>query len=258
MIHLKSPAEINLMVEGGKKLAEIRNLLVSRAKSGVTTQALDELAKKEILAFGGRPSFTTVRHYPYTTCISVNDEVVHGLPGKRKLALGDVVKIDLGMIYGDLHTDTTDTIQVDAERSRSIEGKNESETERFLRVGKETLGKAIGVVKPGNRIGHISQAIQENIEKAGYSEVKVLTGHGIGRVLHEEPMIPQFLDGPIENTPEIKPGMTFAIEVIYNLGTGLVVMRPDGWTIASEDGKISATFEKSLAVGEKGVIVLTP
>jgi len=249
-ISLKTPAQIALMVKGGKKLAQIRDLLVSKVKPGVKTIELDQLAEAEILTFGGQPSFKTVRDYKYTTCISINDEVVHGIPSARAIQLGDVVKIDLGMIFGSLHTDTTETVQVKSQK--------EMEIEKFLLVGEKTLKEAIKMAKAGNRIGQISQVIEENITQAGYSPVRVLTGHGVGKCLHEEPAIPQILQGRIEDTPEIVPGMTLAIEVIYNQGSSEIVLRKDGWTIATADGKISATFEKSIAVEKDGTFVLTP
>lgn len=259
-ITLKSEEEIKLMVEAGRKLAQIRDLLLDKTREGLKTIELDRLAEEEILSFGGQPSFKTVRHFPYTTCISINEEVVHGLPGERVIQKGDVVKVDLGMIYGGLHTDTTGTTQVKSHIPKGFPNKLKvkSEIDDFLEIGKKTLEEAIKIVKHGNRIGQISQVIQKNIEGAGYSVVKVLTGHGIGRVLHEEPAIPQFLAGRLEETEEIVAGMTFAIEVIYNMGKGEVAMKADGWTIVSEDGKISATFEKSVAVSKSGVIILTP
>lgn len=252
-ITLKTEEEIGLMVKGGKKLGEIRELLLREAKPGVKTIDLDKLAEEKILTFGGQPSFKTVKDYRFTTCISINEEVVHGLPSKRVIREGDVVGIDLGMIYGGLHVDTAWTVLV-----KNIKYQKEDETEKFLKVGEETLAKAIEVAKAGNRIGHISKVILENIKKAGYSPVKVLTGHGVGKYLHEDPAIPQFLAGRMEETPEILSGMTLAIEVIYNLGTAEVVLKKDGWTIAAADGKISATFEKSIAVRDNGVLVLTP
>lgn len=258
---LKTEREIQLMIEGGRKLSEIRNLLISQTKPGIKTIELNQLGEKEILKVGGKPSFKTVKGYKHAICVSINEEVVHGIPGKKKIKEGDVVGIDVGMIYGGLHTDTAWTIQVKSEKfnpSTSLRTRVQSETEKFLKVGEETLAKAIEVAKVGNRIGHISKIIEENIKKAGYSPVKVLTGHGVGKSLHEEPAIPQVFLGKVEDTPKIVPGMTLAIEVIYNLGTAEVFMKRDGWTIATQDGKISATFERTIAVSNNGVIILTP
>lgn len=256
-ITLKTEREIALMAKSGRKLAQIRELLVKKAKPGVRTITLDRLAEKEILAFGGLPSFKTVRGYRFTTCISINDEVVHGLPSERQIKFGDVVGIDLGMIYQGWHTDTAWTVLV-GDRGSVTSDQREKQVKNFLKVGEETLGKAIKEVKLGKRIGHISQIIESNIKQAGYSPVKILTGHGVGKVLHEDPPIPQFLDSDVRQTPEIIPGMTLAIEVIYNLGTAEVAQKNDGWTIVTADGKISATFEKTIAVSDSGVLVLTP
>jgi len=252
-INLKTEKEIAIMAEGGKKLSRIRNFLISQIKPGIKTIELENLAQEEIFKAGGEPSFKTVKGYNWATCVSVNDEVVHGIPGARVIQEGDIVGLDVGLLYKGFHTDTAWTIFVKSEKLEA-----EKEIERFLKVGQETLEQAIRIVSPGGRIGQISQVIEQNIRKAGYSPVKVLTGHGVGRNLHEEPAIPQFLDGKIEDTPEIVPGMTLAIEVIYNLGTADVLLKNDGWTIISQDGKISATFEKTIAVLPNGVVVLTP
>jgi len=252
-INLKTEEEIAIMAEGGEKLSRIRNFLISQIKPGIKTIELENLAKEEIFKAGGEPSFKTVKDYNWAICVSVNDEVVHGIPGERVIQEGDIVGLDIGLLYKGFHTDTAWTIVV-----QSSECKAQSKVERFLGVGEETLEKAIRVVKPGGRIGQISRVIEQNIKKAGYSPVKSLTGHGVGRNLHEEPAIPQFLSGKIENTPKVVPGMTLAIEVIYNLGTAEVLLKNDGWTIISQDGKISATFEKTIAVLPNGVVVLTP
>ncbi len=254
---LKTEREVQLMIEGGRKLAEIRNLLVAKARPGIKTIELNQLGEKEILKAGGKPSFKTVNGYKHAICVSINEEVVHGIPGNKKIKEGDVVGIDVGMIYGGLHTDTAWTVLI-RNKKLNIKNKKEDEVIRFLKTGEKTLEKAIKVVKPGGRIGQISQVIEENVKKAGYSPVKVLTGHGVGKSLHEEPAIPQVFLGKIENTPKIVPGMTLAIEVIYNLGTAEVLMKKDGWTIATQDGKISATFEKTIAVRNNGVFILTP
>ncbi len=252
-IDFKTREEIGLMIEGGSKLSAIREMILSSCQPGVKTIDLDRLAEKEIFKNGGEPSFKTVKDYPYTICASVNEEVVHGLPSKREIQENDVIKIDIGMIYKGFHTDTARTIQIKGQRS-----KINREVDLFLKAGEKTLDKAIEATGPRGRIGQISQTIQKNIEGAGYSVVRVLTGHGVGKKLHEEPAIPQFLTGRVNQTPEICPGTTLAIEVIYNQGSSEVVLKDDGWTIVTADGKISATFEKTIAVLENGVVVLTP
>lgn len=249
----KSAAQISIMTEGGHRLSKLRDLLIKKIKPGIKTIDLENMAEEEITRLGGQPSFKTVRNYQFAVCVSINDEVVHGLPGERVIKAGDVVGLDIGMIYNGLHTDTAWTIIVPEPGSEP--GK---EITRFLKTGENVLNQAIKAVKAGERIGHISKTIQEGIEKAGYSVVKILTGHGVGIRLHEEPSIPQFLNGEITQTPEIKEGMTLAIEIIYCQGSGEVFIKDDGWTIATQDGKISATFEKSIAVVKGGVVVLTP
>lgn len=250
---LKSEKEIKLMAEGGRRLSWIRNLLLRKIKPGVKTIEIERLAEKLIYKAGGRPSFKTVKNYQYAICICFNEEVVHGLPGQRVIQEGEVVGIDIGMIYKGFHTDTAWTILVGSEANETGD-----KIEGFLKVGEETLEKVIERIKVKSRIGHISQMIQGNIQKAGFSPVEVLTGHGVGRKLHEEPAIPQVLIGKIEDTPEIVPGMTLAIEIIYNMGSPEVVLKKDGWTIVTKDGKISAAFEKSIAVLKNGILVLTP
>lgn len=252
-LSLKTEKEIRLMAEGGKKLSWIRDLLISEAKPGIRTIELNQLVEEGIRKAGGKPSFKTVKGYKHAICISLNEEVVHGIPGKRVIKEGDLVKIDIGILYKGFHTDTAWTVLVQSQKS-----KVKNEVERFLKVGEETLKKAIMAVRPGGRIGQISEVIENNIAKAGYSPVKVLTGHGVGRQLHEEPAVPQILIGEIEDTQKILPGMTLAIEIIYNQGTPEVFMKQDGWTIVTKDGKISATFEKTIAVLSNGVIILTP
>jgi len=253
MISLKSASEIAVMRENGATLAAILETLCREVRPGRTTAYYDRLAEELIVAAGGRPAFKGYHGYPATINASINEEVVHGIPGERVIKEGDVVGIDVGLIYKGFHTDTAWTILV-----QSAKRKAQKEIEKFLKVGEETLKKVIEMARPGNRIGKISQAIQENIEGAGYSVVRVLTGHGVGRQLHEEPPIPQFFDGKIEETPEILPGMTLAIEIIYNLGMPEVILKKDGWTIVTADGKISGIFEKSIAVQKNGILVLTP
>jgi methionyl aminopeptidase len=252
-VTLKTEEDIAWMAKGGKRLAQIRDLLIKKAQPGVRTIDLDYLAEKEILAFGGFPSFKTVKNYRFTICTSINEEVVHGIPSGRRLREGDVVGIDLGMVWQGWHTDTAWTVVVTGPKAQISQ-----EVEKFLRTGQQALAEAIRITKVGSRIGYISQVIQKTIEGAGYSPVKILTGHGVGRNLHEDPAIPQILLGKIGKTAKIIPGMTLAIEVIYNQGIAEVFQKDDGWTIVTADGKISATFEKTIAVRDSGVLVLTP
>lgn len=252
MILLKNEKEIKIMAAGGKKLARILEKTLNLVKPGMTTKDLDEIAEKEIIKEDGKPSFKMVRGYYWASCITVNSEVVHGIPGKKKLKAGDIVGIDLGIYYQGFHTDASWTILVPGGSS-----KDELAKKRFLQTGKEALSAAIQKACPGNYIGQISEVIQKKIEGAGYHVVRELTGHGVGKALHEDPAIPGFINGDIKKTIRIKPGMTLAIEIIYTLGKPDIVIEADGWTIATKDGKISALFEGTVAVGANGPLILT-
>lgn len=245
---IKSEEEIQIMREGGRILGEILEALLKKVKPGVKTIDLDILASELIDKRGGYPSFKTVRGYKWTTCMCVNEEVVHGIPDDT-LKEGDILCIDIGMLYKGLHTDTAWTIPV---------GKVSEDTTRFLKTGKDALEKAISQSNEGNRIGDISKAIQETIEGASYSVVKALVGHGIGKKLHEDPQVPGFLNTKIESTPILKSGMTLAIEVIYNRGRDEVVYKNnDGWTMATRDNSLSAVFEATVLIAGSKAEILT-
>ena len=254
MVKLKSPSEIEKMAQGGRILGGILSHLKKKAQEGVTTREIDEEAEKEILKSGGQPSFKMVPNYRFSTCLCVNEEVVHGLPSDYHLKRGDLLGIDIGLFYQGFHTDMAQTIIIG---EKSLTASEISEKKKFLSVGQEALEKTIQVSQEGNHLGHISQTIQEIIEESGYAVVRALVGHGIGRKLHEDPQVPGFLSGEIEKTPLLKKGMTLAIEVIYNMGGAEVVYRNDGWTIASQDGSLSGLFEKTIAVDGEKPIVLT-
>jgi len=257
MTSLRIPEEISVMREGGGKLWNILQLLLEKASVGVSLNELEKLAQQYIEKAGGTPSFMTVNGYKWATCLCINDEVVHGIPSPRMLEDGDVLTIDVGMIYKGFHTDTAWT-KIIQQKTENNKQKTDKEKEKFLRVGEETLQKAIGVAKPGNRVGHISQIIEKTITDAGYSVVRSLTGHGVGKTLHEEPMIPEYLDKSVEKTPLLVSGMTLAIEVIYAMGKGAIVYsRDDGWTLASKDRSLTAVFEKTIALSEEETFVLT-
>lgn len=252
-VNLKTQEEIETMKAGGKILAGVMERLKTVAKPGIKTAELDALAEQLITEAGCQISFRTVRDYQWTTCMCVNDVVVHGIPNGYILKDGDLLGIDVGLIKDGLHLDMAETVLIGNPANLS----NGSNLTNLLDVGKRTLAEAIKMAKPGNRIGHISETIEKNISAAGYCVVRNLVGHGVGKVLHEEPAIPGVLKGKIEETPEIVPGMTLAIEVIYNRGGPEIIYAPDGWTIKSGDGSLSATFEKTLAVLEDEPIVLT-
>ncbi len=251
MIDLKTEEEIGIMHEGGQILGNILRELIAKASAGDNLLDIEKHAVTMIQEAGCLPSFPTVEGYTWATCLCVNDAIVHGIPKDRLLLEGDILTIDVGLIHKGFHADTAWTKIIQSE-----EGKGEKE--KFLRVGEETLWKAIEQVKPGNHIGDISRVIQQNIEGAGYSIIKSLVGHGVGKNLHEDPQIPGYLTSSIEDTMILSPGMTLAIEVIYAMGSGKTRYdENDGWTIRTRDRSVSAVFEHSVGIGEKGTLVLT-
>lgn len=247
MAQVKTKEEIDLMKISGQIAASALKKALSKIKPGVQTIELDQIVHDEIEKLGAKPSFTTVDDYNWTTCVTINQEVVHGIPSKRELAEGDIVSIDTGAIYKDFHSDVAKTVPV---------GKTTPDLQKFLEVGEKALEKAIKEAKIGNTIGDISATIQETIEGAGYSVVKSLTGHGIGRQLHEDPLVPGY--GKRGHGPRIKQGMTLAIEAIYAQRSGEVFLEEDGWTISTKDGSLGGLFEQTLAITKNGPIVLTP
>lgn len=257
MIRIKTKEEIKIMAEGGKKLSRILKFLIKKAKSGVRTKEIDKIAESLIKKEGGEPSFKKVKGYSFSTCLCVNDCVVHGLPSSYRLKEGDILGIDVGIFYKGFHTDMAWTIRVGG--STKKEKRKKDEIDAFLIAGEEALNMAIKKAKIGNHIGDISKAIQTIIEKKGYSVVRQLVGHGVGEKLHEEPQIPCFLIGRIKKTPVLKEGMTLAIEVIYNQkGPKVCYKNHDGWSIVTQDKSLSGLFEKTIAITKNGPLVLTP
>lgn len=252
MSMIKTAEELEIMREGGKKLADIRDRLLEELKPGALPIQIDTLAKELIAKAGGSPSFMTVNNYQWATCINVNDVVVHGIPTSLPLREGDIVGLDVGLLYKEFHTDTSWT-KVVGTLPKDISQK----VDAFLKVGELALHKAIAQATPGHRIGHISRAMQETVEKPGYFIVRSLVGHGVGRELHEAPQVPGALTRKIEKTPKLLPGMVLAVEVIYNEGSKEIVSREDGWTLATADGSLSGLFELTIAVTEKEPLVLT-
>jgi len=247
-ITIKSRREIEIMREGGRRLSEIKHNLMSMVKEGVSAWEIEEEADKQIVRLGGRPSFKMVPGYHWATCINVNEGIVHGIPKKETVFKnGDLVSVDLGMFFEGFHTDTSFSLLIGKDKNK----------EEFLKAGKEALDLAIDNARAGKRIYHISKAIEDRLEKSGLNAVRSLFGHGIGKELHEEPQIPGFVYTEAQNTPEIKVGMVFAIEVIYVLGSEQLVIEKDGWTISTQDGKISALFEDTVAVTPQGPLVIT-
>lgn len=253
MIHIKSKKEIEIMETGGHILADVLGQVVDAIKPGMTELELDLLAEKLILEKGAAPGFKKVRGYHHTVCMSTNDAVVHGIPGNYRFKEGDVVGVDCGVYYKGFHTDMAETKVVQGSKF-----KVQNSIEKFLEVGKIALDAGIAQAVAGNRVGHISKAIQDIVEKEhGYSIVRSLIGHGVGRDLHEEPEVPGYLHGSIEKTPLLKEGMTIAVEVIYNMGGKEVVLDEDGWTIRTEDGSLAGLFERSILITGKSPVILT-
>ncbi len=250
MIDYKTSEQIAIMRDGGHILATVLGEVMEAVKPGVTELALDQLAEKRIRELGGEPGFMKVKGYHHTTCFSTNDVVVHGIPSGYAVAPGDIVGIDCGVYYKGFHTDMSE--------SKRVTGVKDDAVDKFLKIGKLALEEAIKEAVIGNRIGHISQTIQRIVEKeAGYSIVRSLIGHGVGKELHEAPEVPGYLVGNINRTPALKEGMTIAVEVIYNMGTHDVVLDQDHWTIRTRDGKLSGLFERTIAITKDGPLMLT-
>jgi len=257
MIPIKTRDEIEIMREGGRRLKEVFERVLPEIKMGVSKKEIDKKVEKLILDFGGQPSFKMVPKYQWASCITVNEEVVHGVPNDEMIEAGDIVSLDVGMYYQGFHTDRAETIEIRDTGYGIRDTRYRIQDTEFLRVGKLALEKAIQAAIPGNRVGHISLAIQKAIEERGFSPVRALTGHGVGKKLHEEPLIPCFLKDKLSETPVLKEGMVLAIEVIYCAGKPDLVLRPDNWTVATKDGKISALFEETVAITAGGSLVLS-
>lgn len=249
MKNIKTQNEIEIMAQAGKMLGEVLEVTLQAVKPGVTELALDQLAEKLTHEKGGEPGFKKVPGYKHTICVATNEVVVHGIPKDRKLIEGDIIGIDGGVYLDGFHSDMAETVAV---------GKVTPEIEKFLKTGKDAMYAGIRQAVPGNRVGHISQAVQKIVEGNGYSIVRSLVGHGVGRELHEDPQIPGYLEKKIERTPELEVGMTIAVEVIYNMGKkGVVYAGSDGWTIESEDGSLSGVFERTIVITDRGPKLLT-
>lgn len=238
--------KILAMQEGGEVLSTILSELLAFSQPGISLLDIETLAMKRIREVGMKPSFPTVANYQWATCLCVNEVIVHGIPTPYKLKAGDLLTTDIGLIHKGYH--------VDAAWSMYIDGKDDD----FLVVGQRALKEAITQAKAGNRVGHISKAIQDVVEGAGFGVVKSLVGHGVGTILHEPPQIPGILRGSVEKTPLLIPGMTLAIEVIYAKGKPEVVYYDDDWSIATRDRSLSAVFEQTIAVTEGVPHILTP
>ena len=241
--------KINAMKSAGQALGTILQDLLKKADVGVSLLDIETQAMSEILAAGGTASFTTVADYTWATCLCVNDVIVHGIPTEYVLKDGDLLTIDVGMFRDGFHTDTA--------WSKMI-GEPKKDVFEFLDVGQRALWEAIAMARAGNRVGHITKAIQDIVLPQGYGIVKSLVGHGVGKTLHEAPQIPGILKGKIENTPLLIEGMTIALEVIYTMGSPQVVyVNDDGWSIGTKDGSLTSVFEHTVAITDGDPLVLT-
>lgn len=245
-VTIKSPRELDLMREAGLVASHTKRVLKDAIEPGQMSGELDKLAEREIRALGAIPSFKGLYDFPATICCSFNEEIVHGIPSKRRLMEGDIVSIDLGAIVGGFHSDTAFTVGV---------GGIDEEDARLIAATDESLRRAIDQTRAGLRIGDVSAAVQNYAEGLGYGVVRQYVGHGIGRALHEDPQVPNY--GASGRGTLLRPGMTIAIEPMLNIGTWDTRVLDDGWTVVTADGKRSAHFEDTIAVTNNGPEVLT-
>lgn len=245
-MQLKDRDQLRKMREAGRIVAETLLVLQEAVKPGVTTAELDALAEETIRRHGATPSFKGYRGFPGSICTSVNDEVVHGIPGPRTLHEGDLVSIDVGARYRGFHGDATITVPV---------GEVSPEARRLLEVCRRSLDIGIEQTRAGNRLTDISHAIQTYVESQGFSVVRDLYGHGIGRALHEEPMLPHY--GPPGRGPLLRPGLVLTIEPMIAAGSPRTRTLPDEWTIVTVDHSLAAQFEHTVAVTDNGPEILT-
>lgn len=248
MIQLKSAREIELMAQGGRILGATVAMLRDTVKPGMTTAQLDAIAEEFIRSHdGATPAFKGLYGFPGSICTSVNDEIVHGIPSKKRmLAAGDIISIDVGVGYKGYFTDSATTVAV---------GEINTDAQRLLDVTQRSLAAGVAAVRPGNHIGDIGAAVQAIVEAAGYSVVRDLVGHGIGVQFHEEPQVPNY--GKPKRREKLVPGLTIAIEPMVNVGGPATRTLKDKWTIVTADGSLSAHFEHTIAVTESGARVLT-
>jgi methionyl aminopeptidase len=246
MILLKSPAEVIQMQHPGEIVAGAHRRVRELIRPGMTTRELDRLVEGYIRERGGRPAFKGYRGFPASVCASVNEEVVHGIPGDRELREGDIVGVDIGVQAGGFYSDAAQTVAL---------GEPSEEVRRLLDVTRSALYDGIREAQAGRRVGDVSSAIQRRVEGAGFSVVRTLVGHGIGRSMHEDPQVPNF--GEAGRGPLLKPGMALAIEPMVNAGGPDVEVLDDKWTVVTADGSLSAHFEHTVAITEEGPMILT-
>jgi len=243
----KTPEEIDQMAAAGDILARCLMLVKGKARAGTTTAELDEAAESFIRSQGAEPAFKGYRGFPGSICTSPNSMVVHGIPGPYKLARGDILSVDVGVILGGWVADAAITLPI---------GSVTPIASRLLKVTREALFEAVEACRPGNRLGDVSHAVQNHVEAHGFAVIRSLVGHGIGRDMHEDPQIPNF--GKPDTGPELEEGMVFAVEPMVNAGTHPIRMAPDNWSVYSQDGSLAAHFEHTVAITAEGPRILTP
>ncbi|MDP2168313.1 MAG: type I methionyl aminopeptidase [Thermodesulfovibrionales bacterium] len=246
MILIKSKEEIDRIADACRIVAETIEELRGYVSAGISTKELEEIAEGMIRKRGGAPAFKGYRGYPSSICASVNDQVIHGIPSELRLKEGDIIGIDIGVYYKGFYGDAAVTLPV---------GRVSELAERLLRVTEGALNAGIDKAREGNRVSDISSVVQGHVESNGFSVVRMFTGHGIGKFLHEEPQVPNF--GPPGKGPRLRSGMTLALEPMVNAGGPDVVVLEDGWTTVTRDGSLSAHFEHTIAVTGEEVRVLT-
>ncbi len=246
MIYKKSLQEIDIMRRGGRILVDTLDALQAALRPGVTTGKLDAIAEARITGAGAEPSFKGYRGFPASICASPNDVIVHGIPGETRLENGDVVSLDVGVLYQGFHVDSAWTFPI---------GELDPKVSELLKVTEESLDAAVEQCKPGNRLGDVGFAIEQVAEGPGFSIVREYVGHGVGRSLHEDPQIPNY--GPPGRREVLTEGMTIAIEPMVNAGGPETKLLSDGWTVKTLDGSVSAHFEHTVAITAEGHEVLT-
>ena len=245
-IVLKSEKEIAIMRRAGQINATVLKILAEHVRPGVVEMELDQIVRKEFASRGVQPTFLNYRGYPATVCVSINDEIVHGIPGERVIREGDVVSLDLGCTYKGFVGDAALTVAA---------GEASAEVRRLIDVTRGALQRGIAQSRAGKRVGEIGAAIQEYVESEGFSVVREYVGHGIGRQMHEDPPIPNY--GPADKGPVLRKGMVIAIEPMVNMGDWRTKCDPDKWTVRTLDGSLSAHFEHTVAITDGEPEVLT-
>ncbi len=246
MTRVKTPTEIDSMRESGRMLAQVLQFLSQHLEPGMQTLDLDRMAARELKALGGQPAFLGYQGFPGVVCVSVNNEVVHGIPGSRTIEGGDIVGIDFGVRYRGMITDSAVTLPV---------GSVSAEARRLLQTTREALDHGIAATKGGERIGTISAAIEARLKRDRLGIIEELSGHGVGHQLHEDPLVLNF--GQRGKGAVLKPGMTIAIEPMATLGGKDIVLAEDNWTILTADGSLGAQFEHTVLVTDDGAEILT-